>query len=364
MYHKKGNVMKKILVLLIGCGTVLTSPAQTTSQVRSQGNESYTVVTPLSNSQFSTLLRKVRNYGNNNSRYQAATDAVSNTNYYFNTTQLRMLLESFTGDEQRLALAKLSYDRVTDKMNFSTLANVFSSQNCKDDLAAFSMGKDRSTVVYSFSESFRTPMMDANFRSSYNDIEVQWQEGARLSSIIDLFEKPSTYFTVAQVKELMELISDEGSKLHLAKAAYSKVTDPENFEQIYTLFKTQERLNSLTSYIGANARSIQVMAHNAGKTAMDATSYDRIYNDARNHFRNKSIIKAVNSAFADQNNFYSSYQARQLVLLIDGESDRLKAAKAAYRGVTDPSNFLLQMNDLFSAKESRDELESYVSNYR
>jgi hypothetical protein len=356
--------MKKILVLLIGCGTVLSISAQTTSQVSAPARDSYTVVTPMGNSQFTNLLRKVRNHSKNNSRYEAATAAVSNSNYFFNTTQLRMLLESFTGDDQRLAVAKLAYDRVTDKMNFSMLANVFSSQNCKDDLAAFSMGRDRSTVVYSFSESFRTPMRDANFRSSFNDIEVQWQEGARLSSIIDLFEKPSTYFTVAQVKELMELISDEGSKLHLAKAAYSKVSDPENFEQLYSLFKSQERLNSLTTYIGANARSIQVMAHNAGKAAMDENTYGNLYNEARNHFRNKSIIKSVNAVFANENNFFTSYQARQMILLIDDENDRLNAAKAAYRGITDPTNFLLQMNDLFTSQSSRDELDRYTSNYR
>src|SRR5207253_2949484 len=109
--------------------------------------------------------------------------------------------------------------------------------------------------------------------------------------------------------------------------------------QLYSLFKTQEKLNSLTSYIGANARSIQVMTHNAGKVAMNETSFEGLYNDARNHFRNKSKIKAVNNAFADPNNFYTSYQIRQMILLMDGEQDRLRAAKAAYRGVIDPVNF-------------------------
>jgi hypothetical protein len=356
--------MKKIIVLLIGCGTVLSAPAQTQSQVNNQSTASYSIVTPMSNQQFSTLLRKVRNHRSNSARYDPAVAVVNNTSNYFNTTQLRKLLESFNGDEQRLELAKKAYDRSSDKMNFGTLANVLSTQSCKDDLATFTMGRDRSMMVYSYSESFRTPMVQLNFNTSLHDIEVQWQEGARLSSIIDLFEKPSTYFTVAQVKQLMELISDEGSKLHLAKAAYSKVTDPENFEQLYTLFKTQERLNSLTSYIGANARSIQVMTHNSGKSAMNDAAFESLYNNTANHFRNKSIIKAVDNAFADENNFYTSYQARQLVLLLNSEEDRLRAAKAAYRGITDPSNFLLQMNDLFTLQSSRDELDTYISNYR
>lgn len=356
--------MKKILVLLIGCGTVLSTFAQTqNNNTTTQQVNSSQVVTPMGNEQFATLLRKVRNHAKNSSRSEAAAAAIGNPNNYFNTTQLRMLLESFSGDEQRLALAKQAYDHVSDQMNFATLANVLNDQNCKDELASFTMGKDRSTLVYSYSESFRSPLSDVNFNSSLHDIQVQWQEGARLSSIIDLFDKPGTYFTVAQVKQLMELISDEGSRLHLAKAAYSRVTDPQNFSQLYTLFNTQERLNSLTTYIGANAHSI-AMNHNAVKTAMTDETFAGLYNEARNHFRNKSVIKAVNSAFANSNNFYTSYQARQMLLLVNGEQNRLRAAKAAYRGITDPENFTAQMNDLFSAQKSRDELQSYMDSYR
>jgi hypothetical protein len=352
--------MKKILVLLIGCGTVFTAISQTTT---SQANTTYSVVTPVSNQQFTSLLRKVRNHKTNNARVEAARAVITSANH-FNTTQLRMLLQSFEGDEQRLALAKQAYDNTTDKMNFATLANVLASANCKDELASFSLGQDRSNMVYSFSESFRTPLSATSFTTALNAISVQQQEGARLSSIIDLFDRSGTYFTVAQVKSLMEMISDEGSKLHLAKAAYSKVTDPENFEQLYSLFTTQEKLNSLTNYIGANSRSIQVMTHNIGKVAMNDAAFETVYNDARNHFRNKSKIKAVNNALADANNFYSSYQARQMILLIDGEQNRLAAAKAAYRGVIDPANFTAQMSDLFTTQSSRDALENYTSNYR
>jgi hypothetical protein len=352
--------MKKILAILIGCATVLSATSQT---VTTQSNNAYSVVTPISNQQFTTILRKVRNHKTNNARAQAASETINSGNH-FNSTQLRMLLESFSGDEQRLELAKQAYENTTDKMNFSTLANVLTSPNCKDELASYSMSRDRSTMVYSYSESFRAPMEQTTFAKEYNNITAQQQEGSRLSSIIDLFDKTSTYFTVAQVKSLMEMISDEGSKLHLAKAAYSKVTDPENFSQLYSLFTTQEKLNSLTNYIGANSRSIQVMTHNAGKMAMNDTAFEGLYNDARNHFRNKSKIKAVNNAFADANNFYTSYQVRQMILLIDGEQDRLRAAKAAYRGVTDPVNFSAQMSDLFSSQSSRDELENYTSNYR
>lgn len=352
--------MKKIFALLIGCGTVLSVFAQTESTQVSGG---YAIVTPMSNEQFSTLLRKVRNHVRNSSRYEAALAAVNDSSNRFNTSQLKMLLESFDGDEQRLTVATQAYSRVSDKINYATLANSISLQDNKDALASFIMSQDRTTTVYSYSESFRTPMADAGFTKTIDDIQKQWQEGARLSTIIDVLDKQGNFFTSAQVKQLIGLVYDESSRLHLAKAAYSKVIDPENYEQVYELIKPAEMLNNLKTYIGANAHSI-AMVHNSGKAAIADTDFSNRYNEARDHFRNKSIIKDVNTFFTEVNNFYTSYQARQMILLINGEKHRLAAAKAAYRGITDPANFAAQMSDLFNSQKSRDELQSYVDNYR
>lgn len=352
--------MKKIFALLIGCGTALSAFSQTQS---TQATQSYSVVTPMSNEQFSILLRKVRNHVKNSSRYEAALAVVNDTNNHFNTSQLKMLLESFEGDEQRLTLATQAFTGVSDKLNYATLANVLSIQANKDALASFIISQDRTTTVYSYSESFKTPMDDANFSTTISDIEKQWQEGARLSTIIDVLDKQSSYFTSAQAKQLISLVYDESSRLHLAKAAYSKVIDPENFSLMYELITPAEMLKNLKTYIGANAHSIS-MVHNSGKIALTDAAFVNRLTVTKNHFRNKSIIKDVNNFFADGNNYFTSYQSRQMILLINGESDRLNAAKAAYRGITDPSNFAAQMSDLFNSQKSRDELQTYIDNYR
>lgn len=352
--------MKKIFALLIGCGTVLSVFAQTEPTQITQG---YAVVTPMSNEQFTTLLRKVRNHVRNSSRYEAALAAVNDSTNRFNTSQLKMLLESFDGDEQRLTVATRAYPRVSDKINYATLSNSISLQANKDALASFIMSQDRTTTVYSYSESFRTPVADASFATTINNIEKQWQEGARLSTIIDVLDKQGSFFTAAQVKQLISLVYDESSRLHLAKAAYSKVVDPENYDQVYELIKPEEMLNTLKTYIGANAHSI-AMVHNSGKIAMTDSDFSSRYNEARDHFRNKRIIKDVNAFFSEVNNFYTSYQSRQMILLINGEKNRLEAAKAAYRGITDPANFAAQMNDLFNTQKSRDDLQAYIENFR
>lgn len=351
--------MKKILALLFG--SMMLIPGFSQSQATNVS--ATTVATPLSNEQFTILLRKVRNHARNSERIQAALAAATDTSNRFNTNQVKMLLESFQGDDQRLTIARMVYDRVTDPQNFTNLSNTLAIQSNKDALAAFILANDRSNVVYSFSESFRTPMTATNFANTLQAIQAQWQEGSRLSSIIDVFDKPGTFFTVTQVKQLIEMISDEGSRLHLAKAAYGKVTDPQNFSQLYDLFDSQERLNSLTNYIGASAHSIQ-MTHNDTKMGMSEGAFSQAYQDVKDHYRNKSRINSAASFFTNDANFYSSYQAREMILLINGEKNRLKAAKAAYRGVIDPANFMAQMQDLFEHASSRNELQQYVNNFR
>jgi hypothetical protein len=355
--------MKKILALLIGCGTALSTIAQTTTTEKQTANSTYQVSTPMTNEDFTSLLRKVRNHLRNDSRMEAAASAINNPAYFFNTRQLKMLLESFEGDLKRTELAKQAYSKVTDRVNFGKLDVVVTSEISKADLASFIKDKDSTIVVYSFSESFRTPMANSGFNSAMTDIQKQWQEGARLSTIIDLFDAPTSYFTVAQAKELIQLVSDEGSRLHLAKAVYPRIVDPENFAGMYDLFESPERVTTLKAYIGADEKKTTV-AHNAGKTPMDEASFTSLLDDSKNSYRKKTIIKSVNNVFADANTYYTSYQARQLLLLISDESDRLTAAKAAYRGITDPQNFMVQMNDLFRVDAERATLEAYVNNYK
>jgi hypothetical protein len=355
--------MKKILALLIGCGTVLSAIAQTTTTEIQSANSSSQVATPMTDESFSSLLRKVRNHLRNDSRLAAAEEAITNPAYSFNTRQLKMLLESFEGDLKRVQLAKLAYPKVTDKINFGKLDVVVTSEISKGELAAFIKDKDSSIVVYSYSESFRAPMANGNFNTAVSDIEKQWQEGARLSTIIDLFEEASSYFTVAQAKELIELVSDEGSRLHLAKAVYARIVDTENFSAMYSLFDSPERIEALKAYIGVSEKPVAV-THNAGKAPMDEARFTSLLDDSKNTYRKKAIVKSVNNVFADANNYYTSYQARQLLLLISDGTDRLNAAKAAYRGITDPKDFMIQMNDLFRSESDRASLAAFVDNHK
>ncbi|HEX6914914.1 MAG TPA: DUF4476 domain-containing protein, partial [Chitinophagaceae bacterium] len=258
--------------------------------------------------------------------------------------------------------AKQAYSKVTDPLNFGTLATVFSIAENREDLSAYVRAQGRD-VVYSYSESFRIPMADQKFNQVMDGIEQQWQEGARLSTIIDLFENNRNYFTSSQAVELISSVADESSRLHLAKAVYSRLTDPENFATIYSLFSDTAMVSSLRSYIAASADNM-IGVHNYGKTALSDDQFADLYQASRSHFRSKSILRAVHEAFTDSARFYTSYQARQLIMLVKNENDRLQLAKDAYRQIVDAENFLAQMNDLFAWEANRQQLADYVAEFK
>jgi len=345
-----------------GYETILTVTGSGAVQVRNAVAATGNVKVPMSDAEFAKLLQRTRNHMLNNSRITAASNAIANTTYYFNTSQLQMLLESFDGEVKRLELLKQAYPRVTDPMNLATLSSLFSVQENKNALAAYirTQGGD---VIASYSESFRTPVAAARFNSIIEGIENQWQEGARLSTIIDVLENSSNYFTTIQAVELIQMVTDQSSRLHLAKAMYSRLTDPENVAAMYSLFDEAAYLVSFKAYITANSNTNISGIHNYGKVAMTDADFNAIYTSARNHFRTSSILKDVTASLQNTNNYFTSYQARQMILLVKSENDRLQLAKSAYRGIVDPNNFLAQMNDLFNWQSNRDELANYVSAY-
>jgi hypothetical protein len=62
------------------------------------------------------------------------------------------------------------------------------------------------------------------------------------------------------------------------------------------------------------------------------------------------------------NNYFNTYQVRQILQIFSSESDRLELAKLSYRNVVDQQNFR-QLYDLFSY-QSQTELDRYTRDFR
>jgi hypothetical protein len=326
--------------------------------------------TAMTDADFAIQIAKIDNQWRNSSRVNAATTLFKNVNYYFTSAQAAEAIELVTGDANRLALAKLAYARVTDPTNFVTVYNLLASQANKDALASYVRTKGGADIVASFSDNFKAPMTTANFNNLVAELRNMWQANAKQTKITEVFSNPATYFTAVQVRELVSLLDAESTRLHLLKAAYSHVTDPVNFNVVYELLSTTASRVELENYVSGSTNTTTgttatvLVNYNRNRVAMNDTEFTALYNKSRDHFRVTSVITDVTNAFASTSNYFTSYQAMQLINLVSGETTRLQLAKSAYARVTDPENFLAQMNNLLSLQTSEDELKTYVYAYK
>jgi hypothetical protein len=133
-----------------------------------------------------------------------------------------------------------------DPENYSQLYNLLSSQYSRNELDVYVKANSNNTVA---GNQKRTPMTDASFNSLYNSISNQFGLGVKMSSLTNEFNNPNNYFTTAQARQLIQLVSDENNRLQLAKLSYDNIVDPENFSRLYDLFASQSRRAELADYV-------------------------------------------------------------------------------------------------------------------
>jgi hypothetical protein len=63
------------------------------------------------------------------------------------------------------------------------------------------------------------------------------------------FTNTANYFSTEQVRQMLLLVKAEADRLALAKLAYSRTVDANNFSQLGDLFTTQANKEELASFI-------------------------------------------------------------------------------------------------------------------
>lgn len=303
----------------------------------------------MGNAQFRNLLASIQLEGSYGRRTRVR-ESFESTGNYFTTQQAMQLLQLITPESPRLELAKVSYRSISDPWNFNQMMVLFTSQTRRDELTAYAdayIGNNADNTDYG------QAMSDASFNILYRNVQTQFTQAGRVNQATIAFNKTGNYFTSSQVKQLLLLITNERNRLDLAKLSYRTVTDPLNFTQVSDLF---------TSYASRNDLATYIRSQNQNETAMSDSRFTALYQDVRNRYSASAKTAALAAAFSNTTNFYTTSQARQLLLLISAESDRLALAKQSYRGITDPANFK-QVYDVLSSQYSRNQLEIYVSAY-
>ena len=94
-------------------------------------------------------------------------------------------------------------------------------------------------------------------------------------------------------------------------------------------------------------------------TPMAADAYDALLRSARSKWTQGQRVAAVRNAFTATGNYFTTAQARELLLLVNTEANRVSLAKSAYSRITDPTNFT-SLYDLFPSIAARDDMNAYI----
>jgi Domain of unknown function (DUF4476) len=208
-----------------------------------------TTGTPMSDASFNSLYNTVRGQYPVTTQVNSINNAFNTNGYLFSAAQAAQLISLVSNESYRLQLAKASYKSIVDPANFYAVSSLVTSQAAKDELAAYISGQ-----TYPGSGSgtvYRTPMSDAEYNTLYDQINSQFLPFQQMNSLTTTFNNPSYYFTTAQAKKLIQLVSSETNRLTLAKAAYRNLTDRANYTSLYDLFTTQSYRNELNAYVQA-----------------------------------------------------------------------------------------------------------------
>jgi hypothetical protein len=98
-------------------------------------------------------------------------------------------------------------------------------------------------------QQYRSPMADAEFTQLLQSVKSKWFQSGKITAIQDAFNNSSYYFSTYQVRQLLEIITAENSRLDLSKLGYGKVVDPSNYRQLYDLLASQSSRDDLDNYI-------------------------------------------------------------------------------------------------------------------
>jgi hypothetical protein len=312
--------------------------------------------TAMTVSQFNTIYKTAQRQATTNSKVSYIYNAFTNTNNYFTVAQARQLVQLAPDEANRLYLAKISYRSIIDRTNFSQMNALLNSQASRNELSVFVSTYDNSNPVYT-----KVAMKEADFNTLYRDIQNRYGIGAKMSALSNVFATASYYFTTAQATQLIQLVSDESNRLELAKSSYDNIVDQANFSQLYTIFSSNSR-NELEIYVREHQTEPIYTPPVYTRTPMSNSSYTSLYNEVRNTYGFGAKMSRLTEIFANETYYFTVAQAKQLVLLVSDESNRLELAKSAYGNITDPANFNL-MYDVLTSQSSKNELSTYVNTY-
>lgn len=308
---------------------------------------------PLSEEEFASIYRYAQSQWQSSLRLNYITDFFADPDHFFTSDQAKQLIQLISGEAQRLTLAKTSYRGITDAENFTRVYDVFSSQKSREQLTAYVNNYNGNLATDS---NYKTPMNDSEFNRLYRSIQNTWGADNKYKSLKSVFAGTSYWFTTAQAKQLIQLISNENYRLELAKQSYDNITDPVNFNDMYSILSSEYNRDELARHVKSMGGTDLVDIY---RSAMTDAEFEKLYSQVQNTWGFGAKMSSLSQIFANNNYWFSSDQASKLIRLVSSESNRVELAKAAYDNVTDPANFSL-VYETIASQSGKNELDAYV----
>lgn len=87
-----------------------------------------------------------------------------------------------------------------------------------------------------------------SFDKLYETVRNQWLPGQRMKTLTNEFLNTGDHFTTSQVKQLIQLVTEEDNRLKLTKSSYHCITDPENFNQLDDILRFKTSRDELDDF--------------------------------------------------------------------------------------------------------------------
>ncbi|HEX2684125.1 MAG TPA: DUF4476 domain-containing protein [Ferruginibacter sp.] len=200
--------------------------------------------TPMSSTSFNELYQSIRGQYSSNTQVNSIAAAFNSSGNYFTSTQASQLIQLINSESSRLYLAKLSYHTVVDPANFSSVSGLLYTQASRDDLNAFINGQGGTIPT-----TVRTAMSESDYNTLYQTVNSQFLPYARMNYLTTTFNNEAYYFTAAQAKNLIQMVTNESNRVQLSKAVYGNLVDRSNYTTFYDLFTLPASRTELNSYV-------------------------------------------------------------------------------------------------------------------
>lgn len=346
-----------LMVTVNGDGTVFTKETKINTTAASVDDN----MSGMTDEKFTALIGNVKKQWKTSSKMTMITNAFKDTKNTFTTDQAGQLIQLVSGETSRLQLSKASYRSISDPANFNELEELLSTETGKDELRAYVVAyKNNSTGEY----TAKGAMSETRFNTLLKNVRDQWKASGKVTMINNAFKDRNNYFTTDQAGQLIEMVNTETERLALSKASYRAIVDTARFTDLYELLNTTESRNELAQYVysyNGGVGSIFTSTGNNFRKPMADADFNNLYKNIQGQWIPFTKMSSLTTAFANSDNYFTTSQAKQLILLVTDEVNRFELAKAAYRNITDPANFS-QLYNVLSTQAKRDELDNYVKN--